>query len=69
MNTGLADEVVVEDSDDWRQNIVNEKGINIWCSSEEFRGKYDYLNCKVVYVPRTKGISSTDIRRNEKNVY
>jgi glycerol-3-phosphate cytidylyltransferase len=31
---------------------------------EDWKGKFDYLNefCKVVYIPRTEGISSTELR-------
>ena len=30
---------------------------------DDWEGKFDYLNCEVIYLPRTKSISSTEIKK------
>lgn len=68
LNTGLVNEIFIEDNENWKKEIILKKKINIWCSSIEYVGVFDYLNkfCKVLYLPRTPGISSTQIRNSEK---
>ena len=34
----------------------------IFVMGSDWKGKFDYLNCKVVYLDRTEGISSTKIK-------
>lgn len=40
--------------------------MDIFTVGSDWQGKFDYLNeyCKVIYLPRTEGVSSTDIRKN-----
>ena len=46
-----------------RQDVLDNK-IDIFVMGEDWKGKFDFLNdaCEVVYLPRTEGISSTDIK-------
>ena len=46
-----------------RQDVIDNK-IDIFVMGEDWKGKFDFLSdlCKVVYLPRTRGISSTDLK-------
>lgn len=46
-----------------RKDVVDNK-IDIFVMGEDWKGKFDFLSdiCEVVYLPRTGGISSTDIK-------
>jgi len=61
----LVDEVIPENSwEQKRRDIIDHK-VNVFVMGEDWRGKFDELKnlCDVVYLPRTKGISSTEIKQ------
>lgn len=62
--TKLADEIVVEEYDGQKLIDIQEYDVDIFAIGSDWRGKFDYLNeyCQVVYLSRTKGISSTKLR-------
>ena len=62
--TGLADEIIVEEYDGQKIDDIRKYGVDIFTLGSDWEGKFDYLNeyCKVVYLPRTEGVSSSDIR-------
>ena len=62
--TGLADEIIVEEYNGQKVNDILRFGVDIFAIGSDWKGKFDYLNefCKVVYLERTKGVSSSDIR-------
>ena len=66
--TGYADEVIIEDYLGQKIDDVQKYDVDIFAIGSDWEGKFDYLNeyCKVVYLPRTEGISSTMLRE-EKN--
>lgn len=66
--TGIADEIIIEDYFGQKIDDIQKYDIDIFAIGSDWEGKFDYLNefCKVVYLPRTEGISST-ILRNEKH--
>lgn len=66
-NTGIADEIIVEEYEGQKIDDIRKYGVDIFTVGSDWRGHFDYLNeyCKVVYLERTKGISSTELR-NEK---
>ena len=66
--TGIADEIIIEDYFGQKIDDIQKYDIDIFAIGSDWKGKFDYLNefCKVVYLPRTEGISST-ILRNEKH--
>ena len=66
--TGLADEIIVEEYDGQKILDIKKYSIDIFAIGSDWIGKFDYLNeyCKVVYLERTKGISST-LLRTESN--
>jgi glycerol-3-phosphate cytidylyltransferase len=61
----LVDEVIPETS--WEQKIADIKNrkVDIFAIGDDWEGKFDFLreHCQVVYIPRTQGVSSTNLRR------
>lgn len=68
--TGLADEIIVEEYEGQKIDDIKRRGIDIFTVGSDWTGKFDYLSeyCKVVYLPRTEGISSSQIRSENKHV-
>ena len=66
-NSGLADEIIVEEYDGQKIEDIKKYGIDKFVIGSDWMGKFDYLNeyCEVVYLERTKGVSSTQLR-NQK---
>lgn len=62
--TGLADEIVVEEYEGQKIDDIVRRGVDIFAIGSDWIGRFDYLNefCKVIYLERTKGISSTQLR-------
>ena len=62
--TGLADQIVIEDYFGQKIDDIQKYDVDIFAIGSDWIGKFDYLNeyCKVVYLPRTEGISSTMLR-------
>lgn len=63
--TGFADKVVIEDYVGQKIDDIQKYDVDIFAIGSDWEGKFDYLNefCKVVYLPRTEGISSTMLRK------
>ena len=63
------DKVLFEDSWDQKRRDVIENHIDIFVMGDDWKGKFDFLSdiCKVVYLPRTPDISSTDLKDRLKN--
>lgn len=63
---GIADEVFPEEYMGQRIDDIKRYGVDIFTVGSDWEGHFDYLNeyCKVVYLPRTEGISSTQIRKS-----
>ena len=62
--TGYADEVIIEDYIGQKIDDIQKYNIDTFAIGSDWEGKFDYLKeyCEVVYLPRTEGISSTQIR-------
>lgn len=69
--TGYADEVIIEDYLGQKIDDIQKYDIDIFAIGSDWEGKFDYLNeyCKVVYLPRTEGISSTQLRAESQVDY
>ena len=65
--TGLADEIIVEESQGQKFRDIKKYDIDIFTVGSDWTGTFDYLKdyCKVVYLERTKNISSTMLRAKE----
>ena len=61
---GLVDEIIVEEFDGQKIIDIQKHKIDVFAIGSDWLGKFDYLKeyCEVVYLPRTKGISSTKLR-------
>ena len=66
--TGLADQIVIEDYFGQKIDDIQKYDVDIFAIGSDWEGKFDYLNeyCKVVYLPRTEGISSTMLREEKQ---
>jgi glycerol-3-phosphate cytidylyltransferase len=62
--TGLADEIIVEEYQGQKLSDVVKYGAHVFAIGSDWQGKFDYLGkyCEVTYLDRTKGVSSTDLR-------
>lgn len=64
---GIADLIIPEEYEGQKIDDIKRYGVDIFTVGSDWIGHFDYLNeyCKVQYLPRTEGISSTMLR-NEK---
>lgn len=62
------DEVIPEASWDQKVEDVKKYGIDTFVMGDDWKGKFDFLKdyCNVVYLPRTEGISTTQIKDEMK---
>lgn len=68
--TGLADEIIVEEYEGQKIDDIRRNDVDIFTVGSDWEGQFDYLNeyCKVIYLPRTEGISSSEIRAEKKKL-
>ena len=68
--TGLADEIIVEEYEGQKIDDIRRYNVDIFTVGSDWIGKFDYLNeyCKVVYLPRTEGVSSSQIRAEKRKL-
>lgn len=68
--TGFADEIIIEESPGQKFRDIKKYQIDIFTVGSDWMGHFDYLNdyCKVVYLERTKNISSTMLRTQNKHI-
>ena len=61
---GLADEIVVEEYEGQKIDDIVRLQVDIFAIGSDWTGRFDYLKeyCQVVYLERTKDISSTMLR-------
>lgn len=69
--TGLADEIIVEEYEGQKIDDIQRYGVDIFTVGSDWKGKFDYLNayCKVVYLDRTEGVSSSEIRAEKRKIF
>lgn len=62
--TGFADKIIVEDHDGQKMEDIQKYGVDIFTLGSDWKGAFDYLNafCKVIYLPRTPNVSSSELR-------
>ena len=68
--TGLADEIIVEEYEGQKIDDIKRYGVDIFTVGSDWKGKFDYLNeyCKVVYLDRTEGVSSSELRAEKREL-
>lgn len=69
--TGFADEIIVEEYLGQKIGDMIKYDIDTFVIGDDWVGKFDHLSryCNMVYLERTKGISSTKIRKETFNQY
>ncbi|BCS85173.1 glycosyltransferase family 2 protein [Prevotella herbatica] len=68
--TGLADEIIVEEYEGQKIDDIKRLDVDIFTVGSDWEGHFDYLKefCKVVYLERTQGISSSEIRAEKRDM-
>ena len=68
--TGIADEIIVEEYEGQKIDDIRRLDVDIFTVGSDWVGCFDYLNeyCKVVYLPRTEGISSSEVRAEKRKL-
>ena len=68
--TGLADQIIVEEYLGQKIQDIQKYDVDTFVIGSDWTGKFDYLKeyCNVVYLERTKGISSTELRSNKNGI-
>ena len=63
------DEVIPGKSKQQKITDVRDFNIDVFVMGSDWEGKFDFLSntCEVIYLPRTHGISSTEIKASIKN--
>ncbi len=62
--TGIADEIIIEEYEGQKIDDVRRYGVDVFTVGSDWKGKFDYLKkyCEVVYLDRTAGVSSSELR-------
>lgn len=71
MNTGFVDEVIIEEYLGQKIRDIIKYDIDVIVIGSDWKGKFDHLKqyCEVVYLERTKNISSTQIREEKNSIF
>ncbi|MGX8852695.1 glycerol-3-phosphate cytidylyltransferase [Amedibacillus sp. YH-ame10] len=62
------DEVILEEGWDQKVQDVVKYNVDVFVMGDDWEGKFDFLKeyCDVVYLPRTEGISTTQLKKELK---
>lgn len=68
--SGFADKIIVEEYIGQKIEDIKRYNIDKFVIGSDWVGKFDYLNeyCEVIYLERTKGVSSTKLRNNKSGI-
>lgn len=68
--SGFADEIIIEESKGQKFSDIKKYNIDIFAIGSDWLGEFDYLKdyCQVVYLERTKDISSTMLREQKQHI-
>lgn len=68
--TGIADEIIIEEYEGQKIDDILRLDVDIFTVGSDWKGKFDYLNdyCKVIYLERTEGVSSSEIRSEKRKL-
>jgi choline-phosphate cytidylyltransferase len=68
--TGIADEIIVEEYEGQKIDDIRRLNVDIFTVGSDWAGCFDYLNefCRVVYLPRTEGVSSSEVRAEKRKL-
>ena len=63
----FGDEIFKEDSLEYKDDYVLQKGAEILMMGDDWVGKFDWVSCDVLYMERTPNISTTMLKEQIKN--
>ena len=68
--SGFADEIIVEEYEGQKIEDIIRYNVDIFAIGSDWTDKFNYLQeyCQVVYLERTKGISSTQLRTEKQHI-
>lgn len=68
--TGIADEIIIEEYEGQKIDDIKRYSVDIFTVGSDWAGKFDYLNefCKVIYLDRTQGVSSSELRAEKREL-
>ncbi len=66
----IADQIIIEEYVGQKIDDIQKYGVDIFTVGSDWVGHFDYLKefCEVIYLPRTKGISSTMLREESQGI-
>ncbi len=69
--TGIADQIIVEEYEGQKIDDILRYGVDVFTVGSDWIGKFDYLNqyCDVIYLERTEGVSSSEIRAEQSEMH
>lgn len=69
-NSGLADQIIIEEYEGQKINDIQKYSVDIFAIGSDWIGKFDYIKeyCEVIYLERTKGVSSTELRALQNKI-
>ena len=67
----FVDAVFIEDSWEQKEYDIKKFNIDVFVIGEDWKGKFNYLSilCQVIYLSRTKDISTTSTKERIKKLY
>ena len=68
--SGLADQIIIEEYKGQKIDDIQKYKVDIFAIGSDWTGQFDYLKefCDVIYLPRTEGISSTQLRETSSSI-
>lgn len=69
-STGLANEIIVEEYEGQKIDDIKRYNVDIFTVGSDWDGHFDYLKeyCNVIYLDRTVGVSSTELRTKARKL-
>lgn len=61
-NLSLVDEVFVEESLERKNEYITNNCAHLLVMGDDWAGKFDWVDCETIYLSRTQGISTTEIK-------
>ncbi|MCF0128485.1 MAG: Gfo/Idh/MocA family oxidoreductase [Pseudobutyrivibrio sp.] len=68
--TGIADEIIIEEYEGQKIDDIRRLDVDVFTVGSDWVGYFDYLKeyCEVVYLDRTEGVSSSEIRAEKREL-
>jgi glycerol-3-phosphate cytidylyltransferase len=65
----MVTKVIREDNWEQKKDDIKKYGCDLFVMGSDWTGKFDFLKdyCDVIYLPRTEGVSSTEIKQEIKD--